>query len=340
MEKEQIAGTSPGENEPAAIIAARSAIGGLLMGLANLVPGISGGTMLLAAGVYPKFIQAIAELSTFRFRRRSLLVLAIVVVTALAAILLFAGPVKTLVVEHRWAMYSIFIGLTLGGIPVVWPMAKPATPAVWIGAVVGFLVMAALAGFQLSGGEGAERSGFVMMLFAGTAAASAMILPGVSGSYLLLVMGVYVPILAAVDTFKDALKAGDVDAAMDPALAVVLPVGIGVLVGVLLVSNAIKFALARYEKATLGVLLGLLVGAVVGLFPFQEGVAPEIGSQFKGQVVTAELLAELEPEKYPTEFFSPSFGQIAGSIGLVIVGFALTAAIARLGGKKKATVAN
>src|SRR5210317_997276 len=111
------------------VLAARGAFGGVLMGLANLVPGISGGTMLLAAGVYPEFIGAIAEVTTLHFRRRSLLVLGAVVLFAMLGIGLFAGPVKDLVVQHRWAMYSLFIGLTLGGVPVVWRLARPATPS-------------------------------------------------------------------------------------------------------------------------------------------------------------------------------------------------------------------
>ena len=101
------------------------AIGGTLMGLANLVPGISGATMLLVAGVYPGFIGAIAEVTTFRFFARSLVLLAAIVGTAALAILLLAGPVKGLVEDHRWVMYSLFIGLTLGGVPIVWRMARP-----------------------------------------------------------------------------------------------------------------------------------------------------------------------------------------------------------------------
>jgi len=84
-----------------ALLVIRGVVGGCLMGLANLVPGISGGTMLLAAGVYPGFIGAIAEITTFRFRLRSLILLMSVVGSAGLAILLLAGSVKDLVVEHR-----------------------------------------------------------------------------------------------------------------------------------------------------------------------------------------------------------------------------------------------
>ncbi len=116
------------------LLAVRGAIGGCLMGLANLVPGISGGTMLLAAGVYPGFISAIAEVTTFRFRPRSLILLASVVASAAIAILLLAGSVKGLVVDHRWIMYSLFIGLTLGGVPLVFRMARPVSRSTLLGA--------------------------------------------------------------------------------------------------------------------------------------------------------------------------------------------------------------
>ena len=314
------------------LLAARSAIGGVLMGLANLVPGISGGTMLLAAGVYPRFIQAIADVTRLRFRFASLLVLGVVVVSAGAAIVLFAGPVKALVVDHRWIMYSLFIGLTLGGIPVVWRLIDAPDASVWRGAAAGFVGMAALAIVQAQGGGGtSSNDGFVMMLLAGIAGASAMILPGVSGGYLLLVLGAYVPILGGIDAFKEALKATDIDAAMGPFLSVVLPVGIGVVIGVVVVSNVLGRLLERYEKPTLGFLLGLLVGAVVGLWPFQRGVAPAIGATFKGRVVTEALLAEIKPEKYPTEFFTPTAGQVAAALGLIAAGFLITALVARLG---------
>lgn len=310
----------------------RALVGGVLMGLANLVPGISGGTMLLASGIYPKFIQGIADISTFKFKKQGIIVLSVVAGCAFVAIVLLAGPVKSAVVEHRWAMYSLFIGLTLGGVPVVWQLAKPATSSLWAGAGVGFLVMAAIAWFQAAGADGAgDNSGWMFMFIAGVAGASAMILPGISGGYLLLVLGVYVTILGGIDDVKNALKGGDISAAMDPLLQVVVPVGLGVVVGVLVVSNLLKVLLERFEKPTLGVLLGFLVGAVIGLWPFQQGKAPSVGDLYKGQPLTAEKLAALDPSKYPTEYFDPTVMQIGGAVGLILLGFALTALIARLG---------
>ncbi len=330
---------SPGSDASVSLplLALRGVVGGVLMGLANLVPGISGGTMLLAAGIYPRFIAAIAEISTLRLRVPSMVVLGSVVLAAVLGILLLAGTIKDLVVHHRWIMYSLFIGLTLGGLPVVWRMARPARGSTWAGAVVGFLVMSALALAQQAGaGEAGGGTGSFPMLFvAGLAGASAMILPGVSGGYLLLVLGQYVPILSGIDAFKEALSARDLAAAMGPALSVMLPVGLGVVAGVVGVSNLLKWLLARYSNATLGVLLGLLLGAVVGLWPFQAGVEPTPGETvIKGQVVTVENLAEFDPEDWPVRYFPPTGGQIGGALGLVLLGIAVTSLIARFGEEK------
>lgn len=319
----------------APVLAIRGLFGGTLMGLANLVPGISGGTMLLVAGVYPAFIEALAELTRFRFRFRSLLLLGCIAAAAGIGILLFAGSLKELVLGYRWIMYSLFIGLTLGGLPIVWRMARPVTSGTWIAAVISFLLMVALAVLQTYGVVGNSNSNGLMFFFGGLAGASAMILPGVSGGYLLLLLGQYVPILSAVDQFKDALKSRDLAAALEPALSVLLPVGIGVIVGIVLVGNLLKWLLHRLEKATLGVLIGLLLGSVCGLFPFQIGREPIVGDWVKGQPLTASTLADVDPEDWPIERFTPSAIQVVSALGLIALGFGVTQGIASIGAEKE-----
>jgi putative membrane protein len=315
------------------VLLLRSAVGGVLMGLANLVPGISGGTMLLAAGIYPRFVDAVARVTTFHFSVPSITVLGSVAGAAAVSIVFLAGTVKELVVDHRWIMYSLFIGLTLGGVPIIWRMIKRHSAAMWCGAVCGFAGMAVLAVLQQSGlTGGGDGTGDLFMLFlAGVAGASAMILPGVSGGYLLLVLGQYVPILSAIDRFKNAAENGDMDTVLQVGAGVGLPVGLGVIAGIVGVSNILRLFLKRYPRQTLGVLLGLLFGAVVGLWPFQETVTPEAGDTVKGRVMTSELIQKLEPDDYPTEFFRPNAKQAAGAAGIIIAGFSFTCAISLLG---------
>ncbi|HSF17104.1 MAG TPA: DUF368 domain-containing protein [Vicinamibacteria bacterium] len=310
----------------------RGAVGGFLMGLANLVPGISGGTMLLATGVYPEFIAAIAELTIFRFRPRSMVMLASIGGAAAVAILLFAGLTKGLVVDHRYIMYSLFIGLTLGGVPIVWRLARPLTAGVASGAVAGLIVMVLLSVGE-PGATGSAHSSSVMLFLAGLAGASAMILPGVSGGYLLLLLGQYIPILSAIDDFKTGLLESPIDLPMViESLKVGIPVGLGVLGGIVGVSNLLKFLWARHEKPTLGVLLGLLIGAVFGLWPFQRPIPPPPGSVIKGIVVTADNMQSIDREDWPTERFEPDAVQAATSAGFVLAGIALTHLVGRLGG--------
>ena len=247
----------------------RCLIGGLLMGLANLVPGISGGTMLLAAGVYPFFVNGVAEVTTLKFRPRTLLTLGAIAGAAAMAILLFAGVVKGLVVDHRWVMYSLFIGLTLGGVPVVWKLLRPMNKKAMTGCAAGLLVMALMAMAQPAAAGAGDGHAYGILFLAGAAGASAMILPGVSGGYLLLILGQYITILSAIDDAKTGAQARNW-AQVAEAMHVFIPVGLGVLLGVVGVSNLMKLLLARYRKPTLGVLLGLLLGAVLGLWPFQQ----------------------------------------------------------------------
>ena len=318
-----------------ALLVIRGSIGGCLMGLANLVPGISGGTMLLAAGVYPGFISAIAEVTTFRFRIRSLILLASIVATAAIAILLLAGNVKDLVTGHRWLMYSLFIGLTLGGVPLVYRMAKPISFSVLLGAAGGFALMLVMAvtGGASGGGAGAN----MLLLFAsGLAASAAMILPGVSGGYLLLLLGQYEAILGTIDQLKrgllgDGAGGGSDFALVLDALTVMIPLGIGIAAGVVGVSNLLQWLLQRFAKATLGALLGLLLGAVVGLWPFQAPRPPIPGEIIEGRIVSDENAADFERDDWQLVSFEPNGREMATAVGLIAAGFGATLLIGRLG---------
>ena len=313
----------------------RCVAGGILMGLANLVPGISGGTMLLAAGVYPAFVRGIAEVSTFRLRRRVLIRLACIIGAAAVAFFSLAGPMSGLVVDHRWIMYSLFIGLTLGGVPLLWELLRPLDVGVVVFAFLGVGVMTVMALAPTVNGD--ASTGWLMLLLAGIAAASAMVLPGISGGYLLLVLGQYVPILTAASQLKDGLR-GDFDM-LRASLSTVIPVGLGVFIGVVGVSNLIKKLLDTFKRPTLAVLLGFLVGSVIGLWPFQRALMPSEGDTIRGRVVTmvegdpryVDDGSEVETKAWRTATFAPSPLHIAGSLGLILAGLGTSLVISHLG---------
>lgn len=322
---------------PSIALLVRAAFGGVLMGLANLVPGISGGTMLLAAGVYPEFIESIAAITTLRRRLRPWIIVACVGVPAVAAIGLLAGTVRDSVLDHRWIAYSLFVGLTLGGVPTLWRMVRPLRGRSLVACAAALVVMGVLVVAQESlPSEYSGDGGYGGLFVAAFVGSAAMVLPGVSGGYLLLLLGQYVAVLDAIAAFTDALRAGDGAGVMTASTPVVV-IGVGLVLGVVVVSNLIRWLLERFHQEVLGALLGLLLGAVLGLWPFRDAEPPAPGSWYRGALIESTAAAMEIPKKHwPMRSFTPSSGQIAASVGLVFVGFSLCWSISRLGaGPKK-----
>jgi putative membrane protein len=325
------------------------------MGLANLVPGVSGGTMILAMGLYDRFIGALADVTRLRFNRASILFLGVIAVGAAGALVGLSGVAVALVTDHRWVMYSLFIGMTLGGSPELFKQSRPLRIAPIVAFLLAFAVMAALAWWLSDAQVPATIPVFVFM---GVLGAASMILPGISGSYMLLIFGMY-------DVIIGSLSASALREDLGESLGILIPVGIGAVLGMGLLSNLLKFLLARYSAASHAALLGLLVGSVLGLWPFQEPVNPDLAQKDYRKSVEMilggadlaevndrygldfdEVQAELVRETYADktagdlkqlgdelERFDPKVQQIVAALGLFLAGFALTRA---LGGKKKA----
>jgi putative membrane protein len=302
------------------------------MGLANLVPGISGGTMLLAAGVYPDFVEAVAAITTLRRRLRPWIIAALVGVPAAVAIGVLAGVVRDTVLEYRWVAYSLFIGLTLGGVPLLWRMVRPISTRAAIGFVVALILMSSLVFLQQGTPAVQDGGGGLLGLFiACFFGSAAMVLPGVSGGYILLLLGQYVPVLDAISSFTSAAKAGEL-AALETAIVPIIAIGAGFGLGIVLMSNLVRWLLLRHREVTLGALIGLLFGAVLGLWPFREAVQPAPGSVVRGVVVeTSQQAQEIPKKHWPSQPFSPSSGQVVGAIGLGVLGFGLCWGIGRIG---------
>ncbi len=263
---------------------ARLVITGGLMGLANLVPGVSGGTMVLVMGFYDEFVSSIADATRLRFTKRNAIFLAILLGVAALSIVFCAGLMRGLVTHQKAAMYSLFVGLTLGGAPLMYRMTKPLDGKSMALVLVGLLMMIGIAATKSDTPTEAERPAeteageihievaYGLDVFAGVLGVSAMVLPGISGAYMLLVIGRYEAILAAIAAARQWVFSGGSEGDL-AWLGVVIPVAIGVLVGVVTLSNLLKWLLRRHEKPTLGFLMGVLLGSVVGIWPFESETA-------------------------------------------------------------------
>ena len=333
--------------------APRAVLGGVLMGLANLVPGVSGGTMILAMGLYERFIAALADVTRLRLRRDSLVFLGLVAIGGAAALVGLSGPAVYLVTEHRWIMYSLFIGMTLGGAPELWRASRPLGPAPVLAFLLAFALMAGLA-WGLRGANIPETT--LTFVFMGVLGASSMILPGISGSYMLLIFGMYDVVVGALST--SALRESPWESAR-----ILGPVAVGAALGMALLSNLLKALLARWSAASHAALFGLLLGSVLGLWPFQEPKHPDLARKpFRKGVTMLVQGAELEAVNARHElgwdaaraaelrstyagmdgselkqrgdelvFFDPRASQVGLALGLFLGGFALTRFLGRRG---------
>lgn len=245
---------------------------GILAGLASLVPGVSAGTMILAAGVYPELVGAVAEITSLRFRPGPLARLAVTAGFALLAVFGVAGAARDAFTAWPVVFFALFLGLTLGGAPLLWRMASGPGRAFGAGSAAGAL--AVVLPILLTSGAREEVSALAAsspaLFGAGTIAAFAMVLPGISGSTLLLLMGMYLPFLNAVDQVAQAVGVRPWDpSAILAAIAGVLPFLLGIALGIAVAARLVRYFLGAHREATLGVLFGLLMGASVGLWPFQ-----------------------------------------------------------------------
>jgi putative membrane protein len=245
---------APVSNLFAPLRLARVAVAGVLMGTANLIPGVSGGTMVLAMGLYQEFIDSVAEFTAFRWSVRRIVFLGVLGFFALAAIAGLAWLILYLLFHYPTAMFALFIGLTLGGAPTLMRSLRPIRIDVVIATLAGIgLMIGVLLLKHLQGGGMPHNT--VMDFFSGIVGATTMVLPGVSGSYMLLVLEQYERVVGAINPLN---------------LRIVVPVGIGAVAGIVGLSHILKFLLNYFQRATVGVLLGILLGSVVGLWPFSK----------------------------------------------------------------------
>lgn len=316
---------------PMPLRALRIAVAGFLMGVANLIPGVSGGTMVLAMGIYQEFIDSVADVTALRFSTRRIVFLGILGVCALLAIKGLAAVILYLLFHYPVAMYALFIGLTLGGAPVLLQSLRPLRADVIVAAGVGIGAMVAML-FLREGG--AFPHGTMMDGVAGVIGAMTMVLPGVSGSYVLLVMGQYERVIGAVK---------DLD------WRILAPVAVGAVVGIIGLAHLLKLLLHRCPRATMGVLLGILLGSVIGLWPF--GKPPGLKALEDARVedlrtfVEHWQIPELEQvadEELPVRIIegwdsrqrsSYSPASVIGASVAVVIGFLLTGLLGR---KKRA----
>lgn len=240
---------------------------GVIIGVANIIPGVSGGTMMVSMGVYNTLIHCITHLfSDFKKSVKTLLPYA---VGMLLGVVVLASLLTFLFEHYPLPTYTAFIGLILGGLkPLLQKVEKKKIGAVSVllfAAMFALILIMSLSGNVSNPDRLTLSFGQIIILFAmGAIASATMIIPGVSGSMVLMLLGYYTPVLNAVTGLKDAVLSMSLSAMANPFFTL-LPFGLGVVAGIFGVAKLIEWLLARYPTPTYCAVLGLVLSSPIAI---------------------------------------------------------------------------
>ena len=262
------------------------------MGVADTVPGVSGGTVAFITGIYEELIQSLAQIGPERFtdlKERGFRrfwyeingnFLLAVFSGLLIALFSVAELMNWLITHHQMVLWAFFFGLIVASIPLVLARMRRwhRSHVIWILLGIGVGLGVTLLG-------GGQTPNTVWMIFlAGLIAVSAMVLPGISGSFLLLIMGQYQFMVAAV-VERDWLS--------------IIAFAIGALLGLLSVARILSRLFRRYHDATVALLTGFMAGSLNALWPWQVSV--EDGTASASHVMPTHFEALTgQPSQWPT----------------------------------------
>ena len=262
---------------------------GMVIGIANAIPGVSGGTMAVVLNVYDRLI-ALVSLNLKKILRDLPFAL-LLVAGAGTGIVLFAKLISGLFDSYPVPTTWFFMGLIVGSIPFVARRTRGtgSVPVKAVLATIAVVVMIITVFFRPDEGAGQaitalDPAVFLFLFLASVAAAAAMIVPGLSGSFVFLMLGAYRTVIRAVS---------------DMNLPILLPVALGAGAGLLAGAALIRFFLARQLDMVYAVILGLVVGSLVPVFPGLPPTVPQgivSAAVFAGGAVLSRLFSSTEKE--------------------------------------------
>ncbi|GAB3107093.1 DUF368 domain-containing protein [Janibacter alkaliphilus] len=270
---------------------------GFLIGMAELVPGVSGGTVALVTGVYDELIDsashAIAALrrlvtgpdrlasARVELRRTSWWLVIPVLVGMATAVLTMAGVLSSFVSDHPEHARGLFFGLVAVSVIVPLRMLPHATRPAWVdGLIVAAAAVTAFVMTGLAGGGSESDPPMIVVFLAAAVAICALVVPGVSGSFFLLAIGLYTATLDAVDS-RD--------------LGYIAVFGLGAIVGLASFVKILDWLLTTHRRTTLLVMTGLMLGSLRALWPWQTSTEDASGEAHG----PGSLLAPVDPVPGP-----------------------------------------
>ncbi len=286
---------------------------GIAMGAANVIPGVSGGTMALITGIFERLIDAIKSFNLkaakllFSFKLKEFakqvdLFFLIAVFGGIAiAIITLAKLFDYLFINYPVYIWAYFFGLVLASVYFVGKTVSKWTSSVIITFIIG--TSAAIAISLMN--PATENTGTIYLVLCGVVAMCSMILPGLSGSFVLILMGNYQLVM--------------IDAVNNMDLQILMPVGIGAVVGLIAFSHILSWVFKRYRNQTISLLTGFILGSVSILWPWQKVVflKDELGELIlkKGEPIIMKYERVL-PEAFTNEVIFAILIALAGILSI------------------------
>ncbi|MCI8373716.1 MAG: DUF368 domain-containing protein [Lachnospiraceae bacterium] len=241
-------------------------IGGFLMALADSVPGVSGGTIAFLLGIYDDFINSINYLisGTKEQRKWAFFFLVKLGCGWIVGFVLAVLVLTSLFESNIYRVSSLFLGFIIFSIPLICSEEKETMKGHYLNLIftaIGIAIVIAITIFNPAKSDSTDVMVFSIgnaffVFLAGMIAISAMVLPGISGSTILLILGLYMPIMNSI---KELLH-------LDfSALPIVACFGFGILAGALITFKVIKWALANYRSQTIYLVIGLMLGSLYSI---------------------------------------------------------------------------
>ncbi len=292
-----------------------------------MIPGVSGGTIAFITGIYERLIdclrsfdfQAMSHLRKFQIgkflQHIDFKFLAALMLGVLVSIFSLAKLLEYLFAHYPVLIWAFFFGLIMASVFAVGKMVRRWGPVPIVCLLVGAAVAITIALLT----PGRENTHFVYLILCGIVAVSSMLIPGLSGSFVLLLMGNYILILSAIANWRDTM------------FTILLPVGIGCVIGLVVFSHALHWVFKHFHDVAVSLITGFILGSLLTIWPWKKEVFfldPSGG--FKLDPRSGEKIVS------GYEWLPPDFGvsETWWAIGLIVLGILAVLGIEFLGSKR------
>jgi putative membrane protein len=308
---------------------------GIAMGAADVVPGVSGGTIAFISGIYEELIESIDKVSLnvfkiwktegFKTAWKSIngnFLLALFSGIAIS-ILSLAKIIKWLLHNEPVLLWSFFFGLVLASILYIAKQIKD-----WSAKIIIAIIITSMVSYFITLAEPfASPDSPFYLLFCGFIAIIAMILPGVSGAFILLILGAYQTAIDTINNLLEGITTGNMELFKDAFLKFCL-LAVGAVIGLKVFSKALNWMFKHHKNVTLAILTGFMIGSLNKIWPWKEILKTRINSH--GEEVTL-----LDKSILPTSYNGNN--QLIVALIFIIIGFATILILENLGKHKNNT---